>query len=90
MSTDCLRGDLSSSDDDGTSWVFLDLLGGTQGYGARGFTSMQEECNFYLDAAKHIQEVEEELTPSTKRGFAGSLGDGAHAVLDPEVPSHRF
>eukprot|EP00971_Amphidinium_carterae_P167816 3324854-Amphidinium_carterae.1 len=53
--------DLSSADDDEISWASLDPLGGTQAHAARGFASMHEKWDFYLDAAKHMQELEEEV-----------------------------
>eukprot|EP00971_Amphidinium_carterae_P101720 2013253-Amphidinium_carterae.1 len=52
VSTDCLHH--------ATGWVSLDLLGGSQGFGAQACASMQEEWNFYMDAAKCMQDVDEE------------------------------
>eukprot|EP00971_Amphidinium_carterae_P341621 6480513-Amphidinium_carterae.1 len=64
-SADCLREDLSSSGGDEIAWVSRDLLGGAQGFGNRGFASTQEEWNLYLDAAKHMREVDEDVARHT-------------------------
>eukprot|EP00971_Amphidinium_carterae_P260739 5172674-Amphidinium_carterae.1 len=87
MSKDCLQEDCQAP----TMMRFPGfLLGGTRGFAARGVASMQEAWNFYFDAAKHMQQVEEEVARyaaahphlSALRSIARSLGDGVHAVLD--------
>eukprot|EP00971_Amphidinium_carterae_P022386 441422-Amphidinium_carterae.1 len=59
--TDCLQEDLSSSDDDDFSWASLEQLGGPYGSKVRGFDSEAEEWNIYLDTAKHMEELEQDV-----------------------------
>eukprot|EP00971_Amphidinium_carterae_P147935 2932398-Amphidinium_carterae.1 len=87
----CLRDDLSSSDDAEISWASREQVGGTQAHAAHSFASMQDRrVGLYLDAAKHMQELEEDVatqlarrtTAPAERGSARRRQGGVHAALD--------